>query len=87
MPLNYSLLGRIGAHALHAQHDTRVISLPGRKRAAANLESRLLDEIDPRRELDPAERERRLHHAKKAHFSRLALQSAKSRAQRKAAAE
>jgi hypothetical protein len=38
------------------------------------------DKVDPTRSLPPAERQRRADAAKKAHFSRLAYLSAKSRA-------
>lgn len=82
-----SEIGRIGAFVLHASHDPHVTSLPGRVRAAAALDARLLAEIDEHEPgLPEVERQRRLGYAKKAHFARLALESAKSR-RRKAGAK
>ena len=72
-PHERSTRARIGAHSLHAKRDSRVTSAPGRKAAADKLNTKLLEEIDPQNELPEAERARRLHHARKAHFSRLAL--------------
>ena len=72
-PKRRSLVARIGAHSLHAQHDSRELTAPARKAAAAKLNARLLAEIDPNNELSDKERARRLDHARKAHFSRLAL--------------
>ena len=81
-----ALAGRIGALALHATHDTLVVSAPGRAAAAAGLDARLLAEIDARQPgLPEAERQRRLGYARKAHFAKLALASATAR--RKAAAK
>ena len=72
-PSERTLRARIGAHSLHAKHDPRVTTAPGRKAAADKLNARLLAEIDPHNELPETERARRLEHARKAHFSRLAL--------------
>ena len=74
-----SIRGRIGAYSLHALNDTHEVSLPGRVAAASLLEARLLAELDPENRLSTAERERRLEHAKKAHFQKLALRSAQKR--------
>jgi hypothetical protein len=68
-----SLRGKIGAHSLHAKYDSRDLTAPGRKASAENLNKRLLAEIDPRNELPEGERARRLDHARRAYFSRLAL--------------
>ncbi len=76
-PRERTIRARIGAHSLHANRDNRVTSAPGRKAAADKLNTKLLAEIDPQNELPEAERARRLHHARKAHFSRLALGRAK----------
>jgi hypothetical protein len=71
---------RIGAFALHAIHDPKVTSLPGRVRAAAALDARLLAEIDERTPgLPEEERQRRLIYARSAHYARLALASKKAR--------
>ena len=83
MASNRTLIARIGAYSLHAQHDSRVTSAPGRKAAAQALNDRLLAEIDPEGTLSETERARRLECARKAHFSRLALKSAKDRAKGK----
>ena len=78
-----SLSNRIGAYALHASHDTLEVTAPGRAAASANLDARLLEEIDAR---DPGlpeqERQRRLHYARKAHYARLTLASVKARRQK-----
>ena len=72
-PSQRTLRARIGAHTLHSKYDSRLTSAPGRKAAADKLNAQLLAEIDPGNTLTEAERARRLHHARKAHFSRLAL--------------
>jgi len=74
-PAEKSLQARLGAHSLHAKHDSRTLTAPGRK---AFLE-RFLDEVDPDRTLPEPERLRRAGHARKAHFTRMAMQSAKAR--------
>ena len=79
-----SLRGRVGALALHALYDSRVISAPGREASRVRLNDRLLaviDEVNPG--LPEAERARRLAYARSAHFSSLALKSATARAKRK----
>jgi hypothetical protein len=74
-----SLSHQIGAHRLHATHDSRELTTKGR---AAFL-SRFDSEVDPEGVLNPAERSRRAEHAKKAYFLTLAAKSAKARATRK----
>ncbi len=74
-----TLRGRIGAHRLHALYDSREITAPARAAARTLLDRRLLTEIDPGGALPEAERARRLGHARKAHFAKLALKSAKAR--------
>ena len=74
-PEQRSLRSRIGAHALHAKHDTMAVSAPGRKAIWRKFE----DEVDPDRVLSESERRRRAEHARKAHMARLALASAKAR--------
>lgn len=63
--------GRIGALRLHALHDPKVTTAPSRALIAANLNARLLAEIDPDGTLDGPERERRLRYARRAHFTQL----------------
>ena len=76
------LAARIGAHALHSQHDSR--ELTAHARAAA--EKRFEDQVDPERKLPEAERQRRAEHARKAYFTRLALASARARRAKKSEA-
>jgi hypothetical protein len=70
-----SLRGRIGAFRLHATHDSRQTSAPGRAAFLASFE-RL---VDPDGTLPPDERARRAAHARSAHFARLAYLSARTR--------
>ena len=74
-PEERSLRARLGAHALHAKHDSHAISTPGRK---AFLE-RFVREVDPGGVLPEAERTRRADHARKAYMLSLALRSAQAR--------
>lgn len=78
-----SIRGRIGAHALHATHDPRQTTA----KARATFLQRFEKEVDPEGTLSPEERARRAHHARKLHFARLALASAKKRRQRAARKE
>ena len=79
-----SLRARIGGLRLHALHDTRVVSAPGRVAAAAKLEARLLAEVDPDGLLSSPERTRRVELARRAHFASLAYKSARARSQKTA---
>lgn len=74
--------GRIGGLMLHATHDSREVSLPGRKAASQSLDNRLLEVVDPAGTLPLHEREARLARARSAHFSRLAHKSAATRQRR-----
>jgi hypothetical protein len=69
------LLGRIGAHRLHATHDSRETTAKARATFLDTFER----EVDPEGVLSPEERRRRAQHARSAHFARLALLSAESR--------
>ncbi len=80
-PSQRSLRARIGAHALHASHDSRELTAPARATFSARFER----EVDPDGVLPEIERKRRADHARKAYFTRLALASA--RARRKGAAD
>ena len=73
-----SLRGRIGASILHSRYDSRELTASAREA----FEKRFLDQVDKDRVLPEAERNRRAKHARSAHFSRLALASAKARAAR-----
>lgn len=77
-PSERSLRARIAAESMHAQGKTN--TGPG---TAAFL-SRFEQMVDPEGVLDHAERSRRAEHARKAHFARLALASAKARRLKKA---
>ena len=70
-----ALRGRIGAHALHARHDSRELTANARRAFLDRFER----EVDPDGILTPQERARRAYHAKKAYFTRLAYRSAKAR--------
>ncbi len=74
-PREMSRRGRIGAHRLHALHDSREITAKARECFLTRFER----EVDPDEALPPEERRRRAEHAKRAYFSRLALKSAESR--------
>jgi hypothetical protein len=65
------------------EQDRTAATAPGRDA----FMRKFYDQVDPDRRLDPAERERRATSARKAHFSRLALASAKARRHRAAADE
>ena len=82
-PDRASLIGRIGAHRLHATHDSREITA----RARSTFLSRFEREVDPGLVLSDEERRRRAEHARKAYFAQLALRSAEARARKKGAAE
>ena len=68
-----SLIGTIGAHRVHALHDSKELTKNGRAASQSALNERLLDEIDPARELPDEERAKRLKHARSAHFRQLSL--------------
>lgn len=78
-PTEATLRGRIGSFRLHALYDSRETTAAAREASKTALDRRLLAEVDPDEALDPAERDRRLGYARKAHFARLALASAKAR--------
>jgi hypothetical protein len=74
-PERASLLERIGAHRLHATHDSREITA----KARATFLDKFEQEVDPDGVLSVEERQRRAQHARSGHFARLALLSAESR--------
>lgn len=75
-----TLRGRIGAYAMHAKHDVMKTSAPGRRAAWDRFEK----QVDPEGALEPAERARRAEMARREHFARMGLASAKSRRRKKA---
>jgi hypothetical protein len=70
-----SLIGRLGAYEQHARHDPRETTRAGRIAFMKRFE----DQVDPERLLPEAERKRRAEAARKAYFTRLAIQSVKAR--------
>lgn len=74
-PAQRSLQARLAAHAVHARHDASRTTAAGR---AAFLR-RFEDQVDPDRVLSEDERARRAEHARKAHFTKLALRSSQVR--------
>jgi hypothetical protein len=82
-PSERSLRARMGAHSLHAKHDSRELTAPARKAAL----DRFLVEVDPDGILSEGERNRRAAHARKAYFTNLALKSAIARRRNSAAAD
>ena len=77
---DFVLLGRIGAHVMHSQHDARETT----RAARAAFNARFDDEVDPERILDPADRVARAAAARKAYMLGLSLKSAKVRRERAA---
>lgn len=65
----------MGAHRLHAKHDSRKITAPARAAFLARFEK----EVDPEGLLNPEERQKRAHHARRAHMTKLALASVRAR--------
>jgi len=78
-PEQRSMRSRIAAYTLHATHDPKVTTKPGRDAFMSRFEK----EVDPEGRLEPQERMRRAELAKKAYFTKLALKSSKARAKRK----
>ena len=70
--------GLLGALTVHSRYDSREITAAARAAALSRFER----QVDPKQELPPAERARRAEYAKRAYFTRLALQSAKARRQK-----
>jgi hypothetical protein len=79
-PDERSLRGRIGAHTVHALHDSRELTANAR----AGFQARFLRQVDEASPgLPEAERLRRAEHLLRAHMQRLALRSSKARKARK----
>lgn len=74
-PAQRSLQARMAAHLMHAQHDSRVTSAPGRAAFLARFER----EVDPNGTLDPEERVRRAEHARRAYMAGLSLAGVKAK--------
>lgn len=80
-PEQRSLRARMAAHSMHAKHDSRQTSEPGRATFLARFER----QVDPDGTLPALERKRRAEHALRAHMQGLALKSARARAKGRAA--
>lgn len=76
--MDRSTAGRIAAHSLHSQYDSRELTANAR---AAFLD-RFERDADPEGVLTPEERARRAAHARRAHFIRLAALSAEARSKK-----
>lgn len=74
------LLGRLGAHSKWAMTEDRTAAT---QPARDGLLRKFEDEVDPDRVLSPVERAKRAENARKAHYQRMALASAKARRARK----
>jgi hypothetical protein len=75
-----TLRARLGAHAMHAKHDSRETSQPARDAFLRRFEVEVIEAAQAKGEdLDPIELHRRAQHALKAHVTRLALKSAQAR--------
>jgi len=72
----HAAAGRIGAHESWARTPDRAARTAAARRSFL---ARFDAEVDPDGVLSPAERAVRAEHARKAHFQRLALKSAKAR--------
>lgn len=73
-----ALRGRIGAYTLHSRRDPRETTV----KARAAFLKRFENQVDPDRVLPEPERLRRAEYARKAHFARMALASARARSKR-----
>lgn len=73
-----ALRARLAAHSLHARRDSKELTAAARRSFLESFERR----VDPDGVLSPEERTRRAEHARKAHFTRLALKSAQARKRR-----
>jgi hypothetical protein len=73
---------RIGALALHAQHDSTALTEAARANSPAQL-AYFERQVDPDGLLDEAERQRRAEYARSEHFARLAYKSARARAKKR----
>jgi hypothetical protein len=77
-PQERSRVSAIGAHSLHSKYDSRELTENARAASPGSLPYHER-QVDPDGVLDPAERARRVVHARKAYFLKLALKSAKVR--------
>ncbi len=69
------LRARLGAYTRASQYDGKAVTAKARQTFLDQFEQ----QVDPDKQLPPAERARRAQAARKAHFTRLAMKSAKAR--------
>lgn len=81
-PSERSLRARLAAHESWARTPDPAARTAAARQAFAD---RFEQQVDPEGVLEPAERARRAASARKAHFTKLAYESARARSQRKAA--
>jgi len=74
--------GRIGGYVTASRHN----SLQNTAKARETFLASFVDQVDPDRSLPEQERLRRAEAARKAHFARLAMQSAEARRRQKSGA-
>ncbi len=74
-PEDRVLHARMAAHTLHSKYDSKDLTAPARRAFLEGFET----QVDPEGILPIAERQRRAAHARKAHFTKLALASARAR--------
>lgn len=82
-PAQRSLQARLAASAKHARTDGREATAAARA-ASPGSDEYWIAKVDPNGELDVKERVKRARNAKREHFTRMALKSAKARAARRA---
>ena len=70
--------GRMGAHKVHATHDSRALTESARAASPGSL-TYWEREVDPEGVLSDAERVRRAEHARKSYMVGLAYKSARAR--------
>lgn len=75
-------IAKIAANSRWAMTDDRAAAMAP---ARAGMQKKFEDQVDPDRTLPAAERARRVESARKAHYQRMALASAKARAAKKSA--
>lgn len=78
-PEERKVRAKIAAHAMHAKHDAKETT----SKARATFKALFEEQVDPEGILTPEERARRVEHARKAYFLRLAFISARVRRQRR----
>jgi hypothetical protein len=85
-PAERSMRARLAALVRHSQTDGREATAAARA-ASPGSDDYWLAKVDPGRVLDPKERAKRARNAKSAHFTRLALNSRRTRERHKGVQE